>query len=113
MTGLEALAGVDRIGAEAVSGPAQALATAAPTPAQTPEAPSSLSFGDIITRGIANVETRIDNANRLVRAFALDDSVPLHEVTIALEEARLAVELTSTIRARLVESYREIMNTQL
>lgn len=109
MTGLEALAGVDRVTTEA----AQTLAPATPAPPQQTEAASGLNFGDIITQGLANVETRIDNANRLVRAFALYDSVPLHEVTIALEEARLAVELTSTIRARLVESYREIMNTQL
>lgn len=104
----EATAGVERISAEASSA---REAAASPAAAQEPQA--AMSFGDIINQGIANVETRIDNANRLVRAFALDDSVPLHEVTIALEEARLAVELTSTIRARLVESYREIMNTQL
>lgn len=109
MTGLEALAGVDRVNTEAT----QALATPTPAPLQQLEAPSGLSFGDFIAQGLADVEAKISNANRLVRAFALDDSVPLHEVTIALEEARLAVELTSTIRARLVDSYREIMNTQL
>jgi len=49
----------------------------------------------------------------MVKAFALDDSIPVHQVTFALEEARLAVELAMQVRTRLLESYRELMNMQL
>jgi flagellar hook-basal body complex protein FliE len=49
----------------------------------------------------------------MVRAFALDDSVPVHQVTVALEQARLSVELALQVRERLVDGFREIMNTQL
>ena len=80
-----------------------------PGDAQTPQ----LSFGELLARGVEGVEQKVEHANQMVRAFALDDSIPVHEVTIALEEARLAVELALQIRTRVVEGYREIMNMQL
>ena len=82
-----------------------------PTPAVT-QAPG-VSFGSILAGGLRSMEAKVHAANDLVRQFALDDSVPLHRVTYALEEARLAVELTMQVRSRLVESYREFMNMQL
>lgn len=70
-------------------------------------------FGDLIARGLDQMETKVDNANDLVRRFVTDDSIPVHEVTIALEEARVAVELALQVRTRMLEAYREIMQMQL
>jgi len=78
-----------------------------------PQAPSGPSFANMIAEAVQNAETRIDRANELVAAFALDDTIPIHQVTIALEEARLAVELALQVRNRLTDGYREIMNMQL
>lgn len=72
-----------------------------------------LGFASVLTQGMRHVESKVATADALVRQFALDDSVPLHQVTYALEEARLAVELAMQVRTRLVESYRELMNMQL
>src|SRR5262245_33221511 len=84
----------------------------APAPAQ-PSAPEGANYADLLSRGAAEMEARIDRADQLVRAFATDDSIPVHEVTIALEEARIAVELALQVRTRLIEGYRDIMNMQL
>ena len=73
----------------------------------------ALDFGSLVSSGISHVEEKISQANDLVGRFAIDDSIPVHQVTIALEEARLAVELAVQVRSRLVEGYREIMNMQL
>lgn len=59
------------------------------------------------------LDQRIATANDLVRQFAVDDSVPVHQVTLALEEARLAVELAMQVRTRMVETYREFITMQL
>ena len=59
------------------------------------------------------MDAKVARADQLVTRFALDDSVPVHQVTVALEEARLSVELAMQVRARLVEGYRELMNLQL
>ncbi len=72
-----------------------------------------VNFGALLMGGVGQVEAKIKTADNLVRRFALDDSIPVHQVTIALEEARLAVELAVQIRNKVVESYREIMNMQL
>lgn len=81
-------------------------------PAQPPATPTS-SFSEILAGGVQHVESKLANADDLVRRFALDDSVPLHRVTYALEEARMSVELAMQIRGKLVDGYRDIMNMQI
>jgi flagellar hook-basal body complex protein FliE len=78
-------------------------------PAQAGQA----NFQSILASGMDAVDQKIATADDLVRQFAVDDSIPVHQVTLALEEARLAVELAMQVRARLVETYREFMNMQL
>lgn len=80
-------------------------------PPQQPVA--GAGFGDILSAGIGQVEGKLATADALVKRFALDDSVPVHQVTFALEEARMSVELAMQVRSRLVEGYRDIMNMQL
>ncbi|WP_052215777.1 flagellar hook-basal body complex protein FliE [Sphingomonas sp. ERG5] len=70
-------------------------------------------FGDILAAGMKQVEAKLSTADSLVKQFALDDSVPVHQVTFALEEARMSVELAMQVRARLVEGYRDVMNMQI
>ncbi len=79
----------------------------------TQQSAPQVSFGEMLGKGITHVEQKISEADHMVRAFALDESIPVHQVTIALEEARIAIELAMQVRTRLVEAYREIMNTQL
>ena len=104
MTGIEA---IGQLGLDPFIGQA-ALPT---TPATT--AIGQSSFADVLAQGLRTTETKVAHANEMVRQFAIDDSVPLHQVTYALEEARLAVELTMQIRTKLIDSYRELMNMQL
>lgn len=63
--------------------------------------------------GVSQVDANVTEADQLVRQFVVDDSVPIHQVTYALEQARLSVELMMQVRARLVEGYQEIMRMQL
>lgn len=70
-------------------------------------------FADLLGDGLARMDSKIANADRMVTQFALDGNTPIHHVTIALEEARLSVEMAMQVRQRLVEGYRELMNMQL
>lgn len=107
MSGLEALL------------PVSAAAAAAPSPwggpvaAPVPPSPTSAGFGDLLSGGLRQIDQRVASADALVRSFALDDNVPLHQVTFALEQARLSVELAMQVQNRLVEGYRQLMNMQL
>lgn len=107
MTGIEAIGVIGTGSGDAAISRVGLLAQAAP--AQSPAA----GFSDILASGMRHVEGKLATANELVQRFALDDSVPLHQVTFALEEARLSVELAMQVRTRLVESYRELMNMQI
>jgi flagellar hook-basal body complex protein FliE len=90
---------------------AQLLGPSAALPAAPPAAASS--FGEVLMQGIESVDRRVANADAMVRSFALGGDVPIHQVTFALEEARLSLELMMQVRARLVESYQRMMEMQL
>ena len=107
MSAIDAIAAVGLGSGDAAIGRLGLAAQAAP--AQLPQS----GFGDILASGMRQVEGKLAAADALVQRFALDDSVPLHQVTYALEEARLSVELAMQVRTRLVESYRELMNMQI
>ncbi len=99
--------------------PVQALSLSSivsPLPAQpvaAPQATGAIPFSNLLTSGIDKVSTDQINADAMVRSFATDDSVPLHQVTFALEQARLSLELAMQVRSRLLEGYQQIMNMQL
>ena len=114
MTGIEAIGAVGLGTDPVISQLTGQIAAAAASPAPSTAAASpQVSFGEVLGAGMRSVENKVSAANDLVRRFAIDDSVPLHQVTYALEEARLSVELAMQVRSRLVESYRELMNMQL
>lgn len=83
------------------------------TPPAPPASVATTSFSDILSAGIGGVQAKLDTADGLVRRFTLDGNIPVHQVTYALEEARLSVELAMQVRGRLLDGYRELMNMQL
>ena len=57
----------------------------------------------MLSNGLTHVDQSVSNANAIVAAFAVDDGVPVHQVVIAVEQARMEVELAMQIRNRLLE----------
>jgi flagellar hook-basal body complex protein FliE len=70
------------------------------------------SFAAMLLGGIADAEAKVAHADELARAFVLDDGIPVHRVTFALEEARMSLELMLQVRTRIMESYQQLMNMQ-
>jgi flagellar hook-basal body complex protein FliE len=85
---------------------------AAPLAPSAPAAPAG-GFARLLLEGVADVDRAVAGADALVEAFAAGDAVPLHHVTLALEEARHSTELMMQVRARLLEGYQELMRMQL
>lgn len=71
------------------------------------------SFSQILNSGMQGIERKIANADDMVKRFTLDGNVPVHQVTYALEEAKMSLELAMQVRGRLLDGYRELMNMQL
>lgn len=95
--GLETLGAVNVVQPEAL--------TAAPV--------TGASFTRMMSEGIEQTNAKLLEADRLTRAFALGEDIPVHQVTFALEQARLSFELMNQVRTRLVESYQEILRMQV
>lgn len=70
-------------------------------------------FARMLLDGVEAVDSKLIKADQLTAAFTIDDSIPLHQVTFALEQARLSFDLMLTVRASLIESYQEMMRMQL
>jgi flagellar hook-basal body complex protein FliE len=67
------------------------------------------SFGDTLARALDAVNTLQINAHAGARSLADGSAHNLHDVTIALEQANLSLQLTAQVRNRAVEAYQEIM----
>ena len=96
------------IGAESLLGRLSQIDPAA----QAHPAPAT-SFSNVLMQGIDQVNQKVIDANNAVRAFTLDASIPVHQVTYALSQAQLSLELMMQVRTRLIDGYQQLMNMQL
>ena len=71
------------------------------------------SFSDMLLNGVKQTNARLLEAEQLVSAFATDDSIPVHQVTYALEQSRQSLELVMQVRGRLLDAYQQFMGMQL
>jgi flagellar hook-basal body complex protein FliE len=73
----------------------------------------TMSFSQMLLDGIDRINQKSLSADALVRAFVLDDSIPVHQVTYALAQVQGSLEMALQIRARLLDGYQQLMNMQL
>lgn len=99
---IEAIAPVNMMASQLLGvGPAQPVST------------EKLSFAEMLTKGVEATNDKLAEADRLVMQFAVGDPVPLHQVTYALEQARLSFELMIQVRNRALEATQQLMNMQI
>ncbi|NMB13227.1 MAG: flagellar hook-basal body complex protein FliE [Firmicutes bacterium] len=74
----------------------------------------SSGFAQVLQNALLSVDSAQKDADRLTEAFIMGQaSVEIHDVVLAAEKARLALDLTVSIRNKLVEAYQEIMRMQI
>lgn len=90
---------------------AQADSIKYPTHATTPVTPQN-SFTNTI-KGSLNKVNELDNAKNLaVDDFASGRSQNVHELMITMQKSSLAMKLTSAVRSKVLEAYKEISRMQ-
>jgi flagellar hook-basal body complex protein FliE len=68
-------------------------------------------FGRLFLQSLSQVNDMQVRAQDLSQALITDpDSVDIHEVTVALAEANLALSMTKAVIDRAIRAYREIVN---
>src|SRR5580698_6026179 len=94
--------------------PVEAVSAVATDALASPAAGTGHStFANLLMDGVGKVNRQVLDAQSLATAFAVDDSVPVHQVTYALEQARLSVELMLQVRSKLTDGLQELLRMQL
>jgi flagellar hook-basal body complex protein FliE len=71
------------------------------------------AFAKLLLDGVQNVNHKIVDAEHLATEFALNDQLPPHQVTFALQQARMSLEFMLQVRTRLVDAYQQFASMQL
>jgi len=74
---------------------------------------NDVDFKELLKKAIDNVNELQKQADKLSNDFATGKISNIHEVIIAAEKASLSLRLTTEVRNRIVESFREIMRMQI
>lgn len=72
-----------------------------------------VDFASIAGAGLAHVNASLQSADALLRQVAAGQAVPVHDLMIAMERARLDLTLAAEVRNRLVDAYQELTRMQL
>jgi len=79
--------------------------------AQTKAEKGDTGFTDMLTdslKKVNNMETEKENA---IMAFASGESQNVHELMITLQKAGIAMQMTSTVRNKVMDAYKQLMQT--
>ncbi|MGI9951219.1 flagellar hook-basal body complex protein FliE [Moorellaceae bacterium AZ2] len=71
------------------------------------------SFGEILAAKLRDLEETQKQADKLTLQYLAGQVQDLHQVTLALEEASLSLQLAVQVRNKVVEAYQEIFRMQL
>ena len=80
---------------------------------QTTQVTNQSDFVGFVSDSLANVNQSIVDSNQAIEDLALGKVESTHEVIIAMEEAKMSLQLAVEVRNKLVEAYQEILRMQV
>lgn len=88
----------------------QALKSAADIAGATP--PVTPGFAETLRDSLTAVNDMQTQKKTMIEAFASGETQNVHELMITMQKAGLAVNLTSAVRNKVLEAYRELSRLQ-
>lgn len=73
---------------------------------------SATSFSDTLHDSLNAVNDLQTKKSRMITSFASGETQNVHELMISMQKASLAVNLTSAVRNKVLEAYRELSKLQ-
>ncbi len=70
------------------------------------------SFSDILKDALGEVAALQNEAEDAIGAFVRGDTIEIHEVMAAAEEAGIALDMLIAIRNKLTDAYRSVIQMQ-
>ncbi len=77
------------------------------------QADQSLSFGEVLNNSINKLNGVMQQAEEVQLKFVTGEVQDVHQVTAALQEARVSMQLAVEVRNKIVEAYQEISRLPL
>lgn len=71
------------------------------------------SFGDLLNNALNNVNQMQIDSDEYKKMLAVGEVDNLHDVSIAAEKANISMQITLSLRNKIVEAYKEIMRIQI
>ncbi|WP_027181665.1 flagellar hook-basal body complex protein FliE [Oleidesulfovibrio alaskensis] len=78
----------------------------------TPEPRVERSFSDTINSSVKKVNDMQSEKSTMIQSFASGETQNVHELMITLQKASVAVKMTSAVRNKVMEAYRELSKMQ-
>lgn len=70
-------------------------------------------FYDLVVHGVERVNDSLLEAQSLTRSYAVDSTVDLQDVMLAVEEANLSFQFANQIKTKLTEAVQEVLRMQV
>lgn len=70
-------------------------------------------FGEVLNQAIGKLNDAEVKSDEVMQRFLVGDIQDIHQVTIAMQEAKLTMQLAVEVRNKIVEAYQEISRMQL
>ena len=70
------------------------------------------SFGQTLTDSLTEVNSLQKQKNAMITSFASGETQNVHELMISMQKASVAVSMTSAVRNKVLEAYKEMSKIQ-
>ena len=70
-------------------------------------------FAGLLTNGLTTLETNAGQASSMLSAYAAGERISPHELVMAMEQAKLSMQLAVEVRNRLIDAYQELTRMQI
>lgn len=71
------------------------------------------SFGDFLNNALTHVNQLQIDSDEYKKMLAIGEIDNLHDVSIAAEKANVSMQITLSLRNKIVEAYKEILRMQI
>ena len=70
---------------------------------------TSTNFADSLKKSLSEVNEQQNLKDKAVESFATGENTNVHELMIQLQKSGLAMSLTSTVRNKVLDTYKELI----
>ncbi|PCK03403.1 MAG: flagellar hook-basal body complex protein FliE [Alteromonadaceae bacterium] len=74
---------------------------------------SSNEFNNMLLSGVQQLNTKVQASEDALQNYILNNNISTHELMIAMEQAKHAMEIAVEVRNKAVEAYQQIVRMQI